>query len=85
VLYLNALNRNKSVHFEAELNRLAVAVPNRSLLYDLIHDQSEVQIAEITLANEPDVITQAVTDENRSMSIKRFSLSKKLCQSMRFR
>jgi hypothetical protein len=63
VLYLNALNRNKSVHFEAELNRLAVAVPNRSLLYDLIHDQSEVQIAEITLANEPDVITQAVTDE----------------------
>ncbi len=61
VLYLKALGNSKSVQFEEQLKKYAIYVPNRELLYHLIHaeethmssDEKLDEIAENTAAVDP--------------------------------
>jgi hypothetical protein len=41
ILYLKALGNSKSVEFESHLKHYAIHIPNRALLFHLIHDEED--------------------------------------------
>jgi hypothetical protein len=69
VLYLKALNQSKSVNFETELSRLASSVPNRSLLYYLIHEESNTVVEENSTPAATELIPTQLTDSSQNLTV----------------
>ena len=67
LLYLKALGNSKSVDFEQNLKMHAIKVPNRALLYNLIHEDAPEApfVDEPKVATTlPDISTEAPIDED---------------------
>lgn len=69
VLYLKALNQSKSVNFEAELSRLASSVPNRSLLYYLIHEESNTVAQEDSTNAATELVSTQFADASQNLTV----------------
>ena len=57
LLYLKALGNARSIDFDSELNHYAIKIPNRALLYQMIHEGLEdIQIVENSATIEESVL-----------------------------
>ncbi len=52
LLYLKALGNAKSVAFDSELKNYAIKIPNRELLYYLIHEENVVEVPVLEITDE---------------------------------
>jgi tetratricopeptide (TPR) repeat protein len=66
LLYLKALSNSKSVDFEEKLKEFAIKIPDRQVLFQLIHDDSTILIetTEQEDSSDHDAQIESITAEN---------------------